>query len=115
MTAYEILTGARAKIANRENWCQEDMAQDNLELSVDPRSEDACAWCLVGAMHAVTPRDVQSHAELRTAFEILGALLGWDECNANARVYGPWDYASEYNDGHEHGEVLDLLDTAIIQ
>jgi hypothetical protein len=64
------LLAARAKIADKDNWTQHVLARDvygsekprNHPLADDPhwegidgRDTDACQWCAIGSIQAVTP------------------------------------------------------------
>ena len=47
----QVLIAARAKIA--QGWCKGTSARDVDGWPVAPRSDEACAWCIVGAVRAV--------------------------------------------------------------
>lgn len=39
----------------RKGWCQETFARDAKGNSVDPRSSEACCWCIAGAIKVAYP------------------------------------------------------------
>jgi hypothetical protein len=49
MRASEILTKARALIANKEHWCQGAYAMRADGEYADPSGPDAVRWCALGA------------------------------------------------------------------
>lgn len=63
MKAYELLD-------SREKWCQGYTALDKQGNVVWSASEDACAYCIVGAVLRCYPRDQQS-----TTFDKLSNVL----------------------------------------
>jgi hypothetical protein len=60
MNKKEILIAARALIADREDWCQGALAQDNLGIEVRPESEEAVCWCAIGAFERIRFRERDS-------------------------------------------------------
>ena len=49
MNADDILIGA-AKIIEEEGWCRGTMARDKNDEPVEVMSDDACQFCLLGAL-----------------------------------------------------------------
>lgn len=94
MNTLEILTLARAKIADEKNWCQENFAKDIFNNGTPATSVTACAWCSLGALKRVAKYTNYSHAEI-----LLSHYM--DNCVAH------------FNDSHTHAEVLAAWDKAI--
>lgn len=49
-TIKQILIDARALIADKEHWIQDDQAQDNAGASVEPCDKEAYCYCAQGAL-----------------------------------------------------------------
>lgn len=81
MTPTEILTAARAKIA--QGWVQCFSAIDHSGAMVNPDSHKAVAWCTVGAVEATTPwgsARLMSLKLLAIAAEIgEGFIMDWND------------------------------------
>jgi hypothetical protein len=114
MTTKEYLIAARAKITDESNWTQHALARDvygsekprNHPLAddihwkgIDGRYPQACSFCAMGAVQAVTPIEHEKEA--------CGAL------NAAARhLYNDISIPS-VNDELGHAAVLACFDKAI--
>jgi hypothetical protein len=114
MTINNYLTAARAKIADESNWTQHALARD-AEGSYKPRSHplsddahwegidgrdvQACRWCAMGAVQAVTP--VQHEQDT------------WEALNIAARKLHNVVSIPEVNDNLGHAAVLACFDQAI--
>jgi hypothetical protein len=96
INTLEILTASRAKIADKNNWCQVASARNFMGASVSPYSITACSWCSVGAIECVEKSvfDTSAHVQLE-------AFMGND--------------IGEFNDTHSHSEVLAAWDKAIAE
>jgi hypothetical protein len=108
------LIAARAKIADPANWTQHVLARDangddkpsdhpfanyiHWE-GIDGRDSQACQWCAVGAVQAVTTEDIEA--------TVILAL-----CKA-ARQLHKADNIANVNDELGHGAVLACFDRAI--
>ena len=98
MTASEVLRNARALIEKPENWTQGAYARDvKKDGLTSPLSDQACAWCMMGAMQRCSPNDYFARQH---GYELL-------------RKLGGVEYVGEFNDTHTHAEVLSLFDRAI--
>lgn len=53
MNVVELLTAAKEKIGTPEKWCKETFALDSNGRSVGALDDDACRWCIDGALIAV--------------------------------------------------------------
>lgn len=93
MTPREILTAARALIAEPERWTQGAYARDAAGVPVDDSAETAICWCASGALFKFS------------------SLPGADRArSAVASIVGP---IPDFNDHHTHAEVLAAFDKAI--
>jgi hypothetical protein len=114
MTIKDYLIAARAKIADESNWTQHALARDvygsekprNHPLADDPhwegidgRDTDACQWCAMGAVQAVTPT-----AHEQQTWEALDAAAA--KLYYNPRI-------ADVNDEVGHAAVLACFDQAI--
>lgn len=117
-TTKEILVEARAVIADREHWTQENMAIENTGLECSPTDDDAWAFCALGAVCKVvgmddgedaTVRDVTQHLDraARALYlepkVVYGIVSLNDGCanpdrvpDAHAAVLRCYDYAIEH-------------------
>jgi hypothetical protein len=115
MTTKDYLIAARAKIADVSDWTQHALARDvygsdkprDHPLSDDTHWEgingrdiQACQWCAMGAVQAVTPVEHEQDA--------WGALD-----RAAAKIYHAPISISEVNDEAGHASVLACFDQAI--
>ena len=98
MTPREILIGARALIAEPENWCQDVSARSSINRAVDPDDPAACRFCALGAIIRVG-----GYSEARYAAT---TLLDDEEMEMGVTVF---------NDapGTTHDDILALFDRAI--
>lgn len=100
METLDVLKAAREKLADEKNWTQRVTARDAEGWPVNPKSPDACSWCIVGALIAASPGDIKA---ARLAGEALKAQLG----------PGLASSLSFLNDRTSHYQVLTLFDKAI--
>lgn len=56
MKTSEILTSARATIADESRWTTEYLAVNAAGVEVEPTDDTACRWCAVGALDTVGTR-----------------------------------------------------------
>lgn len=97
MNNAQIIRKARELITPREKWTQEIYAQGTDGWDIDPIDEDACKWCLLGALRCVG----HFRGDRNIPAQIMDTLLGI----ASIPVH-------TFNDTHTHEEVLALLDKA---
>jgi hypothetical protein len=115
MTTKEYLIAARAKITDESNWTQHALARDvygsekprNHPLAddthwegIDGRHPQACQWCALGALQAVTPT-IEHEQDASSAL------------NAAARHLYKGNNIPEVNDNIGHAAVLACFDKAI--
>lgn len=97
MNTLEILTAARAKIADEKNWCQGEYARDVDGVSTGANNSEACSWCSFGSIASI----VGGFKGVYTSSEFLEKFMG--------------DDIAKYNDSHTHSEVLAAWDWAIAE
>jgi hypothetical protein len=113
----DILIAARAKIASPDTWTQHVLARDTNDNShpdshsyakyihwegLNGRDPQACKFCAVGAVQAVTTDDNTEFYRVRNALD-----------KAAKQLFGTHNIA-EVNDGdHGHAAVLQCYDHAI--
>jgi hypothetical protein len=113
MKTKDYLIAARAKIADESNWTQHALARDVYGSEkpsshpladdthwegIDGRDVQACQWCAMGAVQAVTPIEHEQDA--------------WSALNAAARLHSRVSIP-EVNDNLGHAAVLACFDQAI--
>ena len=102
MKPSELLTKAKAVIADPKHWTQDVYAKDAKGQSTGPSTPDAVCWCSLGALHAV------AHEEntYNTRFAATRYL---------ARVSAECGYSdvSDFNDNSSHETVMRAWDKAI--
>ena len=116
MNRRELLGEARRLIADRERWCGGALARDVRGREVLPESDDACRWCVEGAMHRaasvgrpVSDRVVDgAFGSLQAAALKMAEEQGW---GAPGDRGGPL-CAARVNDELGHAGALALLDRA---
>lgn len=94
----DILRGAYRLIERPEHWCQGEYARTSGGRHVSIMDEDACAFCLTGALVRAAGGIKASRAASDTVLQVLG-----DHRSGIPR----------YNDTHSHLDVLRLLSRAI--
>lgn len=99
MTPLEVLTAARALIAEPEHWCRGTYARDKAGVKVSPRSPDAVSFCLTEAIYRLSRPDYRLRGEI---FQILSRIT------SDSAIAG-------WQDTHTHAEVIGLLDQAIAE
>ena len=97
LTPQDILIAARAKIADKTNWCQENSAVNSHRIPVHPTNSNACAWCALGALEAASP----PHS--------YGSNLLYEAAYATHGLRS----VVEVNDALGHAAVLQMYDAAI--
>jgi hypothetical protein len=115
MTTKDYLLAARAKIADESNWTQHALARDVYGSEkprdhpladdthwegIDGRDVQACQWCAMGAVQAVTPIEHERYVQ-----KALNA--------AALKLYEDLASIPEVNDNLGHAAVLACFDQAI--
>ena len=96
MTTRQILTAAKARIANPEHWCQRAFAMTTAGKATLPRSPGAVRWCVSGSLMLSSDTDQEGYWLLRR----------------RAIAAGFRDVA-HLNDTGTHADVMAVLDAAI--
>lgn len=95
-TTKEILIAARKTIENPGNWCRGAVALDAENQPVGSWDSSACKWCAYGAISKFAGFGSELMRVLDTLEDHLcGVKIG------------------DYNDTHNHAEVLAMFDKAI--
>ena len=112
MTPLEILKEARATLATPGKWTRGALARSSLKACVDPCSEEANAFCTVGALqraaHVTYEPCVDAHraaAYAQARSELRATLASRDDVPS----------LTHWNDHYtrQHAEVLELFDETI--
>lgn len=96
MSAAQVLKHALSLISEPNAWVRNAMAVDAFGLEVDPKSEKAKCFCMVGALQRVP----SSTAEYGAAIRLLRSA-----CNGQS-IY-------DFNDTHGHPAVTKAMKRAI--
>lgn len=99
--SFEILTKAKDKIANPENWTKKRTARNKNGIGVSVTSSEAVCWCSVGAIEYVWMINGALLDEFRNCIDLLEKVIG-------GRGVG------HFNDSHTHTEVMEAFDKAIL-
>ena len=106
MTPLETLKAARELISDESAWCRRAFARNSKGDSVRSNAPDAVQFCVKGAIYNV--HDVEELTE-----QSLPAVAVIEDLSALTKLlHNMWD-CGYYNNARSHGEVLELLDTAI--
>lgn len=124
MNTLEVLTNARALIADPEHWCQEHLAIADAGYGVPPTHGDAYAFCALGAiLHVCNVDDLWGNTredepnvavQANSALEVCAVRLygTGDVATVNdAEIATLWDAPDPY--AAAHAAVLALYDCAI--
>lgn len=109
-TVTDTLRAARALI--EKGWCQAALARDKTGATVEPGSERAVAYCMMGAIYAAT------HYTPLTAWERHETYMLAKQCrNRLFAANSIQDTLADWNDAPERtqAEVLALFDSAIAE
>jgi hypothetical protein len=101
VTTIELLEAAKAKIDTPENWCKGDYAKTKKGNPIHSLAEQACQWCSLGALVAVTSSSSQTVSLRCKAIDLLFDVVGRD--------------VVAFNDDPKttHADVLAAFDRAI--
>lgn len=105
MTTAEVLQKARDLIADESRWTHGKYARDALGEDVEPTSPEACKFCALGALLAVSGAQYEEEDDL-PSIAALRAVCPVDERGRRRRV-------PSVNDLDGHAAVLALFDEAI--
>ena len=97
-TTKEILIAARKLIENEENWCTGAVALDAEGQHVASWDESACKWCAYGTI-----------SKFAGVGSVLMRVLDTFEDHLCGVKIG------DYNDTHNHAEVLAMFDKVIAE
>ena len=109
MNASEVLTSAKALIADPQNWCKGYHAVDSDNNRVSANSENACAWCSMGAIQKSMRIDSTINY-LRVESAVFSTIEG-----VIMEYSGEYDTIMSFNDACEtqHADVMQVFDAAI--
>lgn len=110
----DVLTRARARIADRSRWLKGMHACDSQGVMVPSESPTAVRWGITGAIRA----EVSAHPAVATSVSVTAHPLYWDSLAAvrwAAYCHDGSYTVPAFNDRDStgHGEVLAVLDSAI--
>lgn len=105
MNTLEVLVAARELISAPERWTTGVLARNSKRHTVEPDDPSAICWCGMGAVVAVTPPQERvlapnDHWMYLPALNRLRATVGYD-------------IFPDFNDSHDHAQVLAAFDAAI--
>ena len=103
MNALEALREARGLIASPDKWTQRVSARREDGVRVDQASDEACRWCLIGAMGRIAILEKVENEE-------------WQKmCRAVARYVPGYQTLEQFNDDllTTHEQVLRAMDGGI--
>lgn len=109
MKVSEVLTCARAKIADPKNWTKDAYARDAGGAEIEFWAPTACQWCASGAISACDDgAALKGSVDHRNPFYFMArSIPSWNEDS--------YETIPGYNDAADrtHGEILALFDKAI--
>lgn len=105
-STLKVLVSARKLLSDPAHWTRGDLAHDAAGDSIDPRSEDAVCWCVMGAVQKFSLGAGYQGDALSLVYSVVGGISEfYDELNA----------VPEFNDSPAttHTDILRVLDAAI--
>ena len=102
MKPSELLTKAKAVIADPKHWTQGRYAQDAEGQASAPCGPDAVCWCSLGALHAVAHEENTYNTRF-AATRYLAKVA--DECGYSG--------IPDFNDNSSHETIMKAWDKAI--
>jgi hypothetical protein len=96
-----IYIKAKEYLATKENWTQDNYAIDSKGQPIGFLSDDACAFCLSGALNRAA-----NYYNDREEFTLLRATIYQETKNDHKSIPG-------FNDSHTYEDVIAVLDKAI--
>lgn len=107
----DLLTEAKALIADESNWTQGAYAKNAEGFTVDNLAEEATCFCSLGALHRAATKlafEVDSFYVERLAIDVLHTVIHKSTGFRSIAVYN--------DDSHrEHSEIIRTFDLAIEQ
>ena len=103
MTNKEIILEVKKLISDEKNFTTNVLARDDKGEGVFPQSQDACRFCLLGAIDRVCHlHKIAIEQKLEVEEQIKKAVYRWN-------------YTSilDLNDNHGHSAVISVLDEVI--
>ena len=106
MDNVKVLTTVKDLIFNPSDWVKSDLAVNDDFESVEPTDDDACRWCVFGAMDYVA---FYYHIPYVQIDKI------WDILKQKVNAIGDYADVSVYNDASTvtHSDIIALLDETI--
>lgn len=102
---HDLLVKARELIKDEENWCKNALAKNKRGNLVSEKSDDACSFCMIGAVSCAGNRNLYSMGEVDNAIDILQRSI----IDQGVGVIP----ISVFNDGASHKDVIKVFDHAI--
>ena len=102
MKPSELLTKAKAVIADPKHWAQGQYAKDAKGHPVGPAEPDAVCWCSVGVLEKVAHEEDTYSTRFAAMWYLLDVSV---ECGYND--------ISDFNDNSSHETVMKAWDKAI--
>ena len=84
--------------SDRSRWCQQAFARDKNGRNVPSRDENACQWCLLGAINHLLDDEKSIQARMK-----LYSVLDKYSCDSSLIIF---------NDTHTYEEVMSLIEKA---
>lgn len=110
MTPLDILVAARELISDPAHWCQTYAARDKYGKSVAFLSEDAFSFCALGAVARV--EKMADSPDPMVRFDV-DQFLNEAAIDLDPEYDQYRDCYIDFNDVHNHEEVLAMFDLAI--
>ena len=97
MDIIENLEKVKSLLSDENKWTKGYMAADSQNNATEFDDDNACKWCLVGAVHRAVPDIMETHDIFRVLRNITGV------------------HAAKYNDrsSTEYTDIIGLLNEAI--
>jgi hypothetical protein len=104
METIDIIKNVRKLLSDETRWIVETLAVNRKYERVDPEDENACAWCLTGAIDYVCFINGMTHTMNNDVFRYIESKLG---------LYG--SSIPNFNDHADttHTALMSFLDNAI--
>ena len=105
MNTKDVLIKARTLISHKDNWIQQQYAEDKNGLVRAPRDPRACKFCAIGAIYAVIDDEIKKQNAIKALAQFADR---WTSEYEDKIVVA-------FNDDEEttHEEVLEVYNKAI--
>lgn len=103
MTTLNDLKEIRQLLSEPARWTQGTMARSKSGELVTPRSDDACSWCMFGAVLKVCGTTLEAEGRACRVLEIFRRVVYWPQSIPS--------FNDEY--GRKHEDILSAIDLAI--